>query len=289
MNQSTTTAADGSYTLAGLWGGDYTITAEFEGFASLMRSVTVTDDGETSGVDFYLLPVTEVQYSANPGLPIPDNDPAGVTDVIDVAETGELFGITIDVNISHFSVGQLVVTLTSPTGTSVTLRNRTGGTADDMVGNWPESLFIDGPGELTDFWNQNPRGAWTLKVSDEQFGALGTFNSWGLNLLVTDNEASAVETGLPAMTRLVGNAPNPFNPRTVISFELAGSGPVRMDVYDLKGRLVRELANRNYDAGRHDIVWDGRDNRGGETASGMYFFRMRTENDVQTHKMLLVR
>jgi len=94
MNQSTTTAADGSYTLAGLWGGDYTITAEFEGFASLMRSVTVTDDGETSGVDFYLLPVTEVQYSANPGLPIPDNDPAGVTDVIDVAETGELFGIT---------------------------------------------------------------------------------------------------------------------------------------------------------------------------------------------------
>jgi len=158
-----------------------------------------------------------------------------------------------------------------------------------MVGNWPESLFIDGPGELTDFWNQNPRGAWTLKVSDEQFGALGTFNSWGLNLLVTDNEASAVETGLPAMTRLVGNAPNPFNPRTVISFELAGSGPVRMDVYDLKGRLVRELANRNYDAGRHDIVWDGRDNRGGETASGMYFFRMRTIDEVQTHKMMLVR
>jgi hypothetical protein len=120
-------------------------------------------------------------------------------------------------------------------------------------------------------------------------GALGTFNSWGLNLLVTDHAASAVGSGMPAATRLIGNSPNPFNPRTVISFDLARSGPVRMDIYDLKGRRVRQLANRNYEAGRHEIVWDGRDSRGGETASGLYFFRMSTEDEVQTHKMLLVR
>jgi len=289
MNQSTTTATDGSFTLTGLWGGDYKITAEIDDFGPQTRLVTVTDDMETAGIEFYLLPATEVQYSASPNLPIPDNDSAGVTDAIDVTETGNILGITVDVDITHFSVGQLVITLTSPEGTSVTLRNRTGGTADDLVGNWPESLFVDGPGVLADFSNENPQGAWTMKVSDEQFGALGTFNSWGLNLLVTSNDASPVETGLPAVTRLVGNSPNPFNPRTVISFELARSGPVRMDVYDLKGRRVRQLADRSYEAGRHDIVWDGRDNRGGETASGLYFFRMRTEDDVQTHKMLLVR
>ena len=289
MNQSTTTAADGSFTLPGFWGGRYTITAEIEGFAPQTRSVTVTDGGETSGMEYYLIPVTEVRYSANPSLTIPDNDPAGITHTIDVAETGKVLGLSIDVDISHYAVGHLVVTLTSPEGTIVTLRNRTGGTADNLVGNWTNSLFVDGPGALPDFWNDNPQGAWTIKVSDHQLGALGTFNSWGLNLLVTDQAASPVASGLPAATRLLGNFPNPFNPRTVISFDLVRSGPVRMDIYDLKGRLVRQLANRNYEAGRHEVVWNGRDNQGGETASGLYFFRMRTEDDVQTHKMLLVR
>ncbi len=289
VNQSTTTAADGSFTLQGLWEGRYTLTAEIEGFGSQTRSVPVTDGGETSGVEYYLLPVTEVQYSANPGLPIPDNDPAGVTHTIEVIETGRVHDLSVDVDISHFAVGHLVVTLTSPEGTVVTLRNRTGGTADDLVGNWTNTLFVDGPGAMSDFWDENPQGAWTLKVSDHQLGALGTFNSWGLNLLVTDHGASAVGPGMPAATRLIGNSPNPFNPRTVISFDLARSGPVRMDIYDLKGRRVRQLANRNYEAGRHEIVWDGRDNRGGETASGLYFFRMSTEDEVQTHKMLLVR
>ncbi len=251
--------------------------------------MTVTDGGETSGMEYYLIPVTEVRYSANPSLTIPDNDPAGITHTIDVAETGKVLGLSIDVDISHYAVGHLVVTLTSPEGTIVTLRNRTGGTADDLVGNWTNSLFVDGPGALTDFWNENPQGAWTIKVSDHQLGALGTFNSWGLNLLVTDQAASPVASGLPAATRLLGNFPNPFNPRTVISFDLVRSGPVRMDIYDLKGRLVRQLANRNYESGRHDIVWNGRDNRGGETASGLYFFRLMTEDEVQTHKMLLVR
>lgn len=289
MNQSTITAADGGFTLQGLWGGSYTLTAEIEGFAPQTRSVTVTDGGEIAGVEYYLLPVTEVQYSANPGLPIPDNDPAGVTHTIDVTETGKVLGLSVDVDISHFAVGHLSVTLTSPAGTVVTLRNRTGGTADDLVGNWTNSLFVDGPGALSDFWDENPQGAWTLQVSDHQLGALGTFHSWGLNLLVTDHAASAVGSVMPAATRLIGNSPNPFNPRTVISFDLARSGPIRMDIYDLKGRRVRQLANRNYEAGRHEIVWDGRDSRGGETASGLYFFRMSTKDEVQTHKMLLVR
>jgi len=94
---------------------------------------------------------------------------------------------------------------------------------------------------------------------------------------------------VPSRTRLVGNAPNPFNPRTVISFELAQTGPVRLEVYDVKGRLVQTLGDRVFEAGLHSVPWDGRDRRGGETASGLYFFRLMTEDEVQTHKMLLVR
>ncbi len=289
VNQSTVTAADGSFTLSGLWGGTYTITAEADGYAPATRRVVVTDDMVTDGVEFYLLPVVEARYAANPGLSIPDNDPVGVTDAIEVSETGTIHDLNIDVDISHFSVGQLVVRLTSPAGTTVTLRNRTGGTADDLVGNWPASLFVDGPGTLADFAGENPQGAWTLTVADEQLGALGTFNAWGLNLLVVDHAAAAVPAGRPVATRLLGNSPNPFNPRTTIAFELVRSGPVRLDVYDVKGRRVRRLAARTYQAGRHEIVWDGRDERGGETASGLYFFRLLADHEVQTRKMMLVR
>jgi flagellar hook assembly protein FlgD len=90
-------------------------------------------------------------------------------------------------------------------------------------------------------------------------------------------------------TRLVGNAPNPFNPRTTISFDLGQSGPVRLEIFDVRGRLVRTVDNRVFSAGSHSVLWDGRDNQGGDTASGLYFFRMTTDSASETHKMLLVR
>jgi len=200
-----------------------------------------------------------------------------------------VLGISVDGNISHFAIGHLTVTLTSPQGTTVTLHNRTGATADNLVGNWPTSLFVDGPGSLDDFMDEPVNGTWTMTVADHQLGALGVFNSWGLNLMVTDNSASAAPEGLPSVTRLVGNAPNPFNPRTTISFELAHSGPIRLEVYDVKGRLVRTLGDRVFSAGSHSVLWDGRNRQGGETASGLYFFRLTTNEETQTHKMLLVR
>jgi len=289
VNQSTVTAADGSFLLGGLWGGKYNITAEKAGFSPQYRDVTVTDDTETAGVEFYLLPVTEIQASSAPALVIPDNNPAGVSDGIVITESGPILGITVDIDLTHFAIGQLSVVLTSPSGTSVTLHNRTGGTADNLVGNWPESLAVDGPGSLVDFLNEPIQGTWTLHVTDFQLGALGTLNSWGLNLMVVDDQASAVGDGLPQVTRLVGNAPNPFNPSTTISFELARSGPVRLEIYDVQGRLVRTLEDRVLEAGAHSVPWDGRNGQGGETASGLYFFRMTTDDATQTKKMMLVK
>jgi subtilisin-like proprotein convertase family protein len=286
---SAETAADGSYSLTGLWGGDYKVVVESAGYAPRSRTVTVTDGADTGETHFYLVPVTEVTYTSAPGIAIPDNDPVGVTDAVTVTESGEVFGITVDADISHFAIGQLVITLTNPAGTVVTLHNRTGGTSDDLVGNWPATLFVDGPGGLDDFNGETAAGAWSIQVSDQQFGALGTLNSWSLNLLVRAGGAAPVDDPLPTVTRLVGNAPNPFNPRTVIAFELARAGQVRLEVFDVRGRLVRRLADRSFAAGRHTALWDGRDNSGGEAASGLYFYRLRAGNLEQTNKMLLVR
>ncbi len=289
VTHSTITAADGSYTLPGLWGGDYSLIVEEAGYAPVTRRVTVVDDMDTGGKDFYLIPVTETSYVSSPGLAIPDNDAAGVFDTVNVTEAGGIYGVTIEADISHYAIGQLVITLTSPQGTEVTLHNRSGGTVDDVTGVWPTSLFVDGPGSLNDFLGENATGAWTLKVSDHQLGALGTINNWGLNLLVKAADASSVAGTLPVATRLIGNSPNPFNPRTMIAFDLANDGPVRLEIFDLRGRRVRQLADRGLPAGSHSLLWDGRSDSGNEVASGLYFYRLTAADKQQTNKMLLVR
>jgi hypothetical protein len=149
---------------------------------------------------------------------------------------------------------------------------------------------VDGPGTIADFLGENPVGPWTLRVADQQFGGTGTFNTWGLNLLITPADAASVQAGPPpAVTRLVGNAPNPFNPRTVIAFDLARDGPVQLDLYDLRGRLVRRLADRVFIAGRHSVAWDGLGDSGEALASGLYFCRLRAGDGAQVHKMTLLR
>jgi subtilisin-like proprotein convertase family protein len=257
-----------------------------------MQEVVLGADEHATGIDFVLLPIVEVSYEDHPEVDIPDYNTEGVSSMITVAETGEVNAIDIDVNITHPSINNLEVKLTSPGGTTVVLHNRTGGTADDIVGNYPGTLVVDGPGALADFLGESVVGDWTLTVIDYQFGAMGTFHSWGLNLLVAP-EVSPVpddaSDGVPAVTRLVGNIPNPFNPQTTVVFELQRAGAVVLDIYDVRGQRVKQLLRESLGAGRHEIRWDGRDEGGRSVASGVYFCRMTAGDVGQMHKMTLVR
>jgi hypothetical protein len=80
------------------------------------------------------------------------------------------------------------------------------------------------------------------------------------------------------------NFPNPFNPRTCISYDLPRSGHVRLDIFDLRGRKVATLANEAKQAGRHFLEWDARGQ-----ASGIYFYRISSEGRSVTRKMLLLK
>jgi hypothetical protein len=183
----------------------------------------------------------------------------------------------------------LVVELVGPNGTTVTLHNRTGGVGDNIVGTWPVTLVVDGPGALGQLTGLDPRGNWTLKVSDRQFGAGGTLRSWGLRVLVTEESAAGVGTDVPLSTRLVGNVPNPFNPSTTVAFSLGRPGMVRLEIYDARGRLVRRLTNDAYEAGRHEIVWNGTDDAGAPVASGVYFARLDADDATDVNKMMLLK
>jgi hypothetical protein len=88
---------------------------------------------------------------------------------------------------------------------------------------------------------------------------------------------------------LTQNRPNPFNPRTEISFTLERSGPAALRVYDAAGRLVRTLVDRSLEAGPHRVGWDGIDAVGRKAASGVYFYRLVTPGFESAKRMLLIK
>jgi len=83
--------------------------------------------------------------------------------------------------------------------------------------------------------------------------------------------------------------PNPFNPRTTVSFSLADGGPVRLDVMSLRGRHVVRLVDRRHPAGIHRATWDGRDDTGQPVASGVYLLRLHSGSGTLATPVALVR
>ncbi len=87
--------------------------------------------------------------------------------------------------------------------------------------------------------------------------------------------------------------PNPFNPATTIRFvvpgERAGSRRVELRIYDVEGRLVRNLASGPFETGEHAVVWDGRTGAGGRAASGAYFMKLEVDGEVRTGKLTLLQ
>ncbi len=96
-------------------------------------------------------------------------------------------------------------------------------------------------------------------------------------------------TELPAAYRLYEAQPNPFNPSTTLAFDLPVEGAVRLDIYDITGRLVRTLVNGNLPAGAHRVEWNGTDANGGTVASGVYFYELAAGDFRAKERMNLLK
>ncbi len=88
---------------------------------------------------------------------------------------------------------------------------------------------------------------------------------------------------------LVGNYPNPFNPKTNIKFTTAENAQVNVKIYNAKGQLIKNLVNGNLEKGVHNIVWNGKDNAGKNVSSGIYFYKISMPDYQKTKKMLLLK
>jgi hypothetical protein len=97
------------------------------------------------------------------------------------------------------------------------------------------------------------------------------------------------EEFIPSNFRLYQNYPNPFNPSTVISFQLSVSSEVNLAIYNINGQLVKQAAMGKYESGRHEVRWDGTDDRGIRVASGAYLYVLRVGEFTAQRKLLLVK
>ena len=88
----------------------------------------------------------------------------------------------------------------------------------------------------------------------------------------------------------ITNFPNPFNPRTTVSFDVPRAAPVRLSVYDVKGRLVRTLVSgKEHAPGSYEVIWSGRDDRGRGVSSGLYLCRLQVGEETVSHRLALLK
>jgi len=98
------------------------------------------------------------------------------------------------------------------------------------------------------------------------------------------------EPPIPGLiTKLKSNYPNPFNPTTTISFDLAEPGKAKLSIYNIKGQLVKVLLEDNFAPGNYNVVWNGLDRNNQYVSSGVYFYRLETKNKVFTRRMMLLK
>jgi PKD repeat protein len=102
-----------------------------------------------------------------------------------------------------------------------------------------------------------------------------------------DQQSSGLKN--PEQFELMQNRPNPFNPDTKIQFTLPNTCPVRINVFNTRGQLVRVLMNETKSTGRYTVEWDGRDERGAQMSSGIYVCTLQAESFFRARKLLLIK
>lgn len=104
-----------------------------------------------------------------------------------------------------------------------------------------------------------------------------------------DSYVSNDDPSIMPVIALEQNYPNPFNPTTTIRFSSSKAGKAVLSIYNMKGQIIRRLADTDVMAGQHSVVWDGKDDNGSSVGSGLYMYRLDLNGISSTRKMLLMK
>jgi subtilisin-like proprotein convertase family protein len=244
----------------------------------------------TGYYSFIILDMRVVTYMDS-SLTIPDYPRAGAWDTITVAEHLVIYNVSVYVNVTHPRIGDLQILIYSPRNKRVILHNRTGGDGDSIVGWYGEDMIPDGPGTLDTLVGDSSQGRWRFYVADRVTGETGVVNSWGIRIVgsgVVDDIKENTAT-LPETFGLNQNYPNPFNPSTMISFNLPSNTHARLEIFDLLGRRVTSLLDKDLPAGHHQVEWNGKTESGAVASSGVYFARLSSGDKNSVIRMSLLK
>ena len=124
------------------------------------------------------------------------------------------------------------------------------------------------------------------------FESTGIFNIDEIIAVNSNNESVNIfinEEVYPDEFLLKQNFPNPFNPITNIEIDLSSSENIKLIVFDLNGRQVKELASGYFNKGIHSFEWNSLDDNGSEVSSGIYIYQLIAFDQVYSKKMLLLK
>jgi len=122
-------------------------------------------------------------------------------------------------------------------------------------------------------------------VHANQMGSGGDLYSVEVDLPHSTSLPDGPATGNPFLTAF----PNPFNPQVTLRFVLPEAGFATLEVFALDGRKVRQIARGDFPAGSQDFLWDGRDNAGQTTASGVYLARLKTQAGSSLQRLVMLK
>ena len=109
--------------------------------------------------------------------------------------------------------------------------------------------------------------------------------SLAMTLLSYENQ----KVPLPQKFFVSPNYPNPFNPSTSIDIETVHSGKLLVNIYDITGRLIHTLMNKNTDAGYYSVRWNGQNLKGKAMPTGIYFVQVESGADLGIRKIMLIK
>ncbi|MDP8202585.1 MAG: FlgD immunoglobulin-like domain containing protein [Candidatus Tenebribacter burtonii] len=149
---------------------------------------------------------------------------------------------------------------------------------------WTQTYGIPGS-DYANSIKQTADGGYIIAGDTGSYGA-GSCDFWLVRLSAeTDSEDDIISIDPFQLS----NHPNPFNPETTISFSIPTDSAINLIVYNIKGQLIKSLVNEIKPIGEHTVIWDGRDDNGKPVSSGIYFYKLKTNNIEKTRKMILMK
>jgi len=128
---------------------------------------------------------------------------------------------------------------------------------------------------------------WNVGAMDEYDTTWATNGPWQYTIDVS--QLSLQDEILPSYYILSQNFPNPFNPTTSIQYTIPENSIVKLTIFNIQGKEINQIFNKEHKPGQYAILWDGKDNNGNIVPTGMYFYQLFTKNYSSIRKMIFIK